>query len=128
MLFRSDAQKALDSLNSFISAHPASRLISSAWALVSECDLTLGRSDDRLAAEIKALDTQILDPTNPFMDRAGAYWKIATIAEFEAGNFTVARKYYGSLIKEYPTDQRKYGARLALARMDAMTKKLRRGK
>jgi len=117
-----DAQKALDALTKFILAHPGSRLISSAWTLVSECDLTLGRSDDRLAVEIKALNTQILDPTNPFMDRAGAYWKIATVAEFEAGNFAVARKYYAALIKEYPTDQRKYGARLALARMDRVAK------
>jgi len=123
-----DAQKALDALTKFIVAHQASRLVSSAWTLISECSLTLGRADDRLAAELKALNTQILDPTNPFMDRAGAYWKIATIAEFEAGNFTIARKYYNALIKEYPTDQRKYGARLALARMDQVAKKSQGGK
>jgi tetratricopeptide (TPR) repeat protein len=123
-----DAQKALDALTKFIVAHPASRLVSSAWTLISECGLTLGRADDRLAAELKALDTQILDPTNPFMDRAGAYWKIAAIAEFEAGNFTVARKYYTALINEYPTDQRKYGARLALTRMDQVAKKSRGAK
>jgi len=117
-----DARKALDALNRFIAGHKNSRLLSSAWSLASECDLTLGKSDERLAAEVKALNTQILDPTNPFMDRAGAYWKIATIAEFEAGNFGVARKYYSALIKEYPTDQRKYGARLALSRMNRVAK------
>lgn len=122
-----EAKAALAALEAFIKSHPKARFLSAAWALVAECNHTLNLADARLAAEIKSLDTLEIDPTNPYMDKANQYWRIATVAEFEAGDFRAARKYYALLIKDYPTDQRKYGAKAALLRMDATERKLRGG-
>lgn len=122
-----EASTALGELQRFIAAHPRAQFLSAAWSLIAECHRTLGQPDERLAAEIRALDTVEIDPTNPYMDKANQYWRIATVAEFESGNFPAARKYYGLLIRDYPTDQRKYGAKVALKRMDALERKLRGG-
>jgi len=122
-----EAKTALAALEGFIRTHPKARFLSAAWALVAECNHTLNLPDARLAAEIKSLDTMEIDPTNPYMDKANQYWRIATVAEFEAGDFRAARKYYALLIKDYPTDQRKYGAKAALERMNATERKLRGG-
>lgn len=126
-LSEKDAAAALAALEGFVQARSGSRFASPAYSLISECHRTLGRPTERLAAEIRALETRILDPSNPYMDLAWPYWKIATIAEFEAGDFAVARKYYGKLIEEYPTDIRKYGARQALQRMSDTESRLRAG-
>jgi tetratricopeptide (TPR) repeat protein len=122
-----ETRAALAALQGFITAHPKARFLSAAWALVAECQRTLNQPEARLAAEIRSLETLEIDPTNPYMDKASQYWRIATVAEFEAGDFRAARKYYALLIKDYPTDQRKYGAKAALARMDATERKLRGG-
>ncbi|MEK7765789.1 MAG: tetratricopeptide repeat protein, partial [bacterium] len=112
-----DAAAALKALRGFIAGHARSRFVSPAWALEAECFFTLKRPAERLAAEVKALETTELDPTNPIMDHANAYWKIASVAEFEAGDFGVARRYYKKLVDEYPTDIRRYGAQQAILRM-----------
>ena len=80
-----------------------------------------------IPAASASLEARELDPTNPYSDNAALYWEIATIAEFEAGDFAVARKYYKGLVDEYPQDQRRWGARLALERLDAVEAKLRKG-
>lgn len=46
-------------------------------------------------------------------------------AEFDLGDFTLAREFYQKLIKEYPTDQRVFPAKLALKRMDETEAKIR---
>ena len=56
------------------------------------------------------------------------YWNIAYAAEFEAGNFAVAREYYRRLMNEYPQDVRIFGVRKALERMDAIEAALREGR
>jgi len=122
-----DAGQALAALEGFIKDHPGSKFLSAAWSLVAECAATLGRPDDRLKAKIASLEAKELDPTNPYSDNAALYWEIATIAEFEAGDFAVARKYYRGLVDEYPQDQRRWGARLALERLDAVEAGLRKG-
>jgi tetratricopeptide (TPR) repeat protein len=122
-----DAESAMAALGGFIKGHAASRFLSPAWALVAECAFTLGRPDDRLKAKIASLEAKELDPTNPYSDNASLYWEIATIAEFDAGDFAVARKYYKGLVDEYPQDQRRWGARLALARLNQVEAKLRKG-
>ena len=77
---------------------------------------------------IKALGAREVDPSNPIEDRSTAYWDIGYAAEFEAGNFAVARKYYKHLIDEYPQDVRVFGVRKALERMDAIEAALREGR
>ncbi|HPY62737.1 MAG TPA: hypothetical protein PLJ22_06290, partial [Kiritimatiellia bacterium] len=54
-----------------------------------------------------------------------AYWNLATIAEFEVGDFDLARHYYNKLLEAYPTDIRVYGCKQALARMDALEAQIR---
>jgi len=73
-----------------------------------------------LWAVIEALERKEIDPTNPYSDNAWPYWDIATVAEFEVGDFETARKYYQMLIDGYPTDTRKYPAKQALKRMDKL--------
>jgi hypothetical protein len=73
------------------------------------------------------METRERDPTNPRTDFSSAYWAIATRAEFREGDFEVARRYYGKLMAEYPTDMRAFGAGLALKRMDEVEARLRAG-
>lgn len=122
-----DASHALKGLQGFVAGHARSRFLSPAWALIAECWFTLHQPEQRLAAQIKALETTELDPSNPMMDHASAYWKIASIAEFEAGDFAAARRYYRKLVDEYQTDQRRFAAQQALARLAATEARLRRG-
>lgn len=122
-----DATTALAALQTFLKSNPAPKFSSPAWGLVAECHRTLGDPDARLRAELESLRTREIDPTNPWSDHAAVYWKIATIAEFEAGDFRVARTHYKKLIEEYPTDNRKFGAKQALIRMDEQERRLRGG-
>ncbi len=121
-----DARRAITSLKKFIREHPDSGFVGAAYSLMAVSYTTLGDQEKRLEAEIQAFKHGEVDPTNPYVDHAWTYWNIATIAEFEVGDFETARKYYRRLIKEYPTDIRKYGAKQALRRMDAVEKRLRR--
>ena len=86
---------------------------------------TLNIPEKRLWAEERSLETTEVDPTNPFTEFAWQYWNLATIAEFEVGDFALARHYYNLLLEKYPTDIRVYGCKQALARMDALEAKIR---
>jgi hypothetical protein len=59
------------------------------------------------------------------MENSTDYWSIAVVAEFEAGDFDTARKYYKLLMGEYPRDRRNFGALKAIERMNALEEKLR---
>jgi len=120
-----DAQKALAILDKFVTTHPQSYFLSSAYGLMSYCHDTLGEPEKKLHDLIRQLETQKVDPTNPFFENAGAYWAIATVAEFEAGDFETARKYYQKLLTEYPVDSRIFATKQALKRMDGVEAKFR---
>jgi tetratricopeptide (TPR) repeat protein len=120
-----DTRRAVDALERFVAARPDSGFVSAAYGLLSTCYETLARPVDRLRAELQALEHQEVDPTNPKQDNAWAYWKIAVIAEFEAGDFTIARRFYRRLIDEYPQDIRRFAAEQALERMHAIEARLR---
>jgi tetratricopeptide (TPR) repeat protein len=116
---------SLEKLEAFVSEHPESRFVSMACNLLAIGYETLGRYEDQLAARIKELESLEVDPTSPFADSSWRYWQIATTAEFQAGDFDVARKYYRLLVEEYPVDIRTYAAEQALERMDALEAELR---
>ncbi len=83
--------------------------------------------DRRIEYMIKALGAREVDPSSPIDDRSTAYWNIAYAAEFDAGNFALAREYYRRLMNEYPQDIRIFGVRRALERMEAIEAALREG-
>jgi tetratricopeptide (TPR) repeat protein len=96
-----------------------------ALSLLAVSHHQLGEQKERLQVEIESLDATEVDPENPYNEFAWQYWNIATIAEFEMGDFTIARKYYQRLLDEYPRDRRVYGAKQALKRMDEVEAQLR---
>jgi len=117
----------LERLKIFIDSHPDSPYLSLLWALRSTCCETLGRPDEWLEAEIMAWETAELDPMNPLQDFAWNTWRIATIAEFEVGDFESAKTYYTRLVQEYPEDIRVHAAKAGLKRMEEMAQRIRKG-
>ena len=106
-------------------AHEKKEFLSPAWSLLAVAYHTLGDQEKRLDAEQNSFETTEVDPSDPFIEFAWAYWNLATIAEFEVGNFDLARHYYQLLLEKYPTDIRVYGCKQALRRMDALEAKIR---
>ncbi len=127
-LLPGDARKALEGLERFVAEHPDSGFLSAAHGLAAMSCETLGHAERQLAHGIKSLDKLERDPRNPFYDVSWRYWQLAVTAEFEAGDFPAARRYYRKLLDEYPLDIRCYGAREALKRMDRVESELRAGK
>ncbi|NQT91785.1 MAG: tetratricopeptide repeat protein [Lentisphaerae bacterium] len=124
-LAKEDARKALEGIERFIVENPESGFLSAAYSLAAFCCETLGDQEKRTRMEVKSFETMEVDPFNPFSDNAWRYWRIAALAEFEAGDFDLARKFYRMLIEEYPQDIRKYASRQALRRMDKIESGIR---
>ena len=99
--------------------------ISPAWSLLTVAYVTTGDQEARLHAEEESFEHVETDPLDPSVEYAWAYWNLGTIAEFEVGDFELARKYYKGLLAEYPTDIRVHGCKAALARMDALEAEIR---
>ena len=99
--------------------------LSPAWSLLAVGYHTLGEQENRFEAEQKSFETTEVDPSDPYLEFGWAYWNLATIAEFEVGDFAVARKYYQLLIDKYPTDIRVHGCKAAIRRMDELEAKIR---
>lgn len=119
-----DAKQAIASLEEYVKI-PSNTFVGPAYSLLAVAYTTLGNSEKRLESEILSLNNTEVDPSNPFTEFSWQYWNIATIAEFDVGDFDTARTYYKKLIAEYPTDIRVYSAKQALQRMDRLEEKLR---
>ena len=115
---------AVAKLEEFV-AREKKEFLSPAWSLMAVGNQTLGDQTKRLVAEQNAFETTEVDPSDPFIEFAWAYWNLATIAEFEVGDFDLARTYYRLLIEKYPKDKRIHGCKQALKRMDALEAKIR---
>ena len=107
-----------DALELFLKTHPETPWRSAAWRLIGHCCDLLGLKDRRLAAALEEWKAKEVDPLSPNQDLAFTFWRIATLAEFEVGDFAMAREYYGKLIANYPTEQRVFLAKQELKRMD----------
>lgn len=125
---REEASKLLREIDDFLSRHPGAVYQPLLDAMAAECYHILGREDDRIEAMARSIAAFERDPTVPFYELSSAYWNVAYAAEFEAGNFAVARKYYELFLKEFPNEDRAFGCRQALARIDRVEKALREGK
>ena len=115
---------AVAALEGFV-AREKKEFLSPAWSLLAVGYTTLGDQEKRLLAEKNSFETTEVDPSDPFIEFAWAYWNLGTIAEFEVGDFDMARQYYQLLIDKYPKDIRVYGCKQALVRMDALEAKIR---
>ena len=122
------ARKLLEKVNEFLSSHPKTPYLSQFYGLIAECYRKMDEQDQCIQYLIKSLDARPVDPANPIDDRSTAYWNIAYAAEFEAGNFALAREYYRRLMDEYPQDVRVFGVRKALERMDVVEAAVREGR
>ncbi len=125
---REQARKILDSVTTFLSTHPKTPFLSQFYGIIAECYRKMDEQDQRIEYMIKALEAREVDPSNPIDDRSTGYWNIAYAAEFEVGNFALARGYYRRLMNEYPQDVRIFGVRKALERMDSIEAALREGR
>ena len=119
-------REVLAALERFIETHPKSPWLSSAYGLVAHCCTVLNLPDKRFAAILKASKAAEIDPLNPMQDLSAVYWQLATVAEFEVGDFALAREYYRKLIAEYPKEQRVFLAKQELRRMDEVEMGIRR--
>jgi tetratricopeptide (TPR) repeat protein len=121
------SNRVLASLEQFVQHHAESKFISEAYMLQANCLDRLGKPREKLAAMEKAFQTREVDTANPRMDNAAPYWSLATTAEFDAGDFPTARKYYNLLRNQYPNDQRSFPALQQLRRMDDIEAAIRGG-
>jgi len=119
--------QAVKALEGFVRQKPNSGYRSAAYGLLQSCYELMNEPEKQLHCLIMELETREIDPTNPKFEKSWAYWRIATVAEFEVGNFDIARKYHKLLLKEYPMDGRGFAAETALKRMDEMEVALRNG-
>lgn len=119
-------REVLAALERFIEIHPKSPWLSSAYGLVAHCCTVLNLPDKRFAAMLKASKAAEIDPLNPLQDLSAIYWQLATVAEFDLGDFALAREYYRRLIAEYPKEQRVFLAKQELKRMDEVEIGIRR--
>jgi tetratricopeptide (TPR) repeat protein len=122
------SQKILEKVTTFLSTHPKTPFLSQLYSIIAECYRRMDDQDRRIDYMIKALEAREVDPSNPIDDRSTAYWNIAYAAEFEEGNFALARDYYRRLMNEYPQDVRIFGVRKAFERMGAIEEALREGR
>ena len=118
------ARPAVTAIEEFLQTHPHSQYRRAAWTLVAHGYQILGEPERRLAALLQMLPAAKAEALTPVY-HAGDYWSIATLAEFECGNFAVAREYYRKLIADYPTDQRIFLAKRELQHMDEVEAGLR---
>jgi len=118
------SQEAVDKLQAFIEEQEI-EFVGPAWSLMAVGYNTLGNQEMRFTSEKNSFNKTEVDPSDPYLEFAWAYWNLATIAEFEVGDFDSARKYYQLLIDTYPNDIRVYGCKQALKKMDALEAKLR---
>lgn len=124
-LEENDARQAVENLTAYLARHPGSKYTSTIHGLVQDAYGTLEEPEHQFEAALQAMEHRELDPANPKADLAPTYWSLAAFAETNLGDFPSARKFYHLLIEEYPTDQRVYPAKLALARMDRMEAEVR---
>jgi len=118
------SKESVLSLKQFISEQEI-EFVGPAWSLLAVAYNTLDDQIMRYTSEKNSFDKTEVDPSDPYLEFAWAYWNLATIAEFEVGDFDSARAYYELLIETYPNDIRVYGCKQALKRMDALEAQLR---
>jgi tetratricopeptide (TPR) repeat protein len=122
-----DARRAVSDIAAYVASHPASRLKSPLLWLAGNAQETLKDYPAALAAAIASLDAKENDPADPNRNNILEYYRIGMMAQYDVGDFAVAREYFGRFLKEYPRDQRSFTVKLMLKQMDDTEARVRRG-
>jgi len=117
-------KEAADELEQFVQGE-SQEFVGSSYSLLSVVYNLTGQQEKRLWAEENAFEKTEVDPADPSVEFAWAYWNLACISEFELGDFARARKYYKELMEKYPSDIRIHGCKSALRRMDEIEENIR---
>ena len=125
-----EEQATLAALEEYLKAHPQTPWRAAIDRLIAHCCEVLDLKEQRLAATIEEWQTSEASRLKaadapPTQDRSFIYWRLATLEEFEEGDFDRAREYYRKLIADYPTEQRVFLAKQELKRMDELEAKVR---
>ena len=118
-------REVLAALDGFLQAHPTTLYASAIQTLRAHCYRMLDEPAHELAVVRQAWQLEQADPLGPQPNPVGTYWRIATISEFDLGDFATAREYYRRLIAEYPAEQRVFLAKQELQRMDEIEARIR---
>ena len=124
----SQAISLLNEYKTFLTKHPQSVYRGPIHAAMARLFGKLGQPQKKLAELVASLEFREIDRGNPNELLVWNYWEIAVAAEFDAGNFPVARAYYQKIIQEYPSDLLVFRCRQALKRMDFVEGELRAGR
>jgi tetratricopeptide (TPR) repeat protein len=116
-----DARLAIKEIDAYIAAGKK-YYISPLLMLKARAHQTLGEHPQVLAARIEAVKRKEIDKDNPFMNNAMDYYQIALIAEYDVGDFEIAREYFNKFIAEYPFDSKAFICKRELTRMDLIEK------
>ncbi|MDX6765802.1 MAG: hypothetical protein SFU85_03335 [Candidatus Methylacidiphilales bacterium] len=112
----------------FLTTHPESGYKGAVYGAMARLYDSLRRYEEKLTSLLHALEFQDIDKLNPNEQYVWIYWTIAVTAEFDVGNFPVARRFYNKLLAEYPSDLLVFRAREALSRMDRVESDLKLGR
>ncbi len=124
----SQERSLLKEYQTFLAQHPQSVYRGPIHAAMGRLLGKLGQPQEKLAELISSLEFREIDKGNPNELLVWNYWEIAVTAEFDAGNFAVARDYYRKIIQEYPSDLLVFRCQQALKRMDFVEGELRAGR
>ena len=115
-------------LEEWVEANPNSPLLSRAYAMLGQ-GYHLQREGLKyigaLARSAEIAKIQGQNENIPQADQSETYFKMGTAAQFDAGDFDMARRFYAMLIEEAPTDQRVFIAEQHMEQMDAYEAALR---
>ncbi len=100
--------------------HPEAPYQAAAWSLRAYGLTLMDSAAAACSARGAAIDAYGSEGQDPTVDLSHARWQLACQAEFEAGDFALARAAYRRFIADYPTDQRLFVAKQELRRMDEL--------
>jgi tetratricopeptide (TPR) repeat protein len=123
-----DARQAVEEIRTCMAAHPAGRLRTALLALQSAAHQTLREYRQALDTAIASVESKEADPSNPRANNILEYYRIAMMAQFDVGDFAVARAYYAKFLAEYPRDQRAFAVKLLVEHLDRTEAALRDGR
>jgi tetratricopeptide (TPR) repeat protein len=120
---------AVSQLQGFVAEHADSPYVSAAWGLLAHGYFLQHKGQARVDALVKAWETGLASAVKGDITRDPAltYFGIATAAQFDAGDFATARRFYRKLIAEFPNEQKSFVSKQQLQRMDDLEASIRAG-